>query len=122
MAAVAQVKQFTPVTDAILRSPSANDWLHWRRTYESWGYSPLTQINRQTVRRLQLAWAWSMESGSQQPTPLVYDGIMYLPHAGNVVHALDAATGDLLWEYRYQPAELQRGGRAGAVPAEGRSA
>jgi alcohol dehydrogenase (cytochrome c) len=99
----------------VLRNPSASDWLHWRRTYDSWGYSPLTQVNRQTVRQLQLAWSWTMEPGSQQPTPLVYDGVMYLPNAGNVVHALDAATGDLLWEYRYQPPNLQeRASPAGA--------
>ena len=103
--AAAQVKDFTPVTDAILRNPAVGDWLHWRRTYDSWGYSPLLQINRQTVGRLQLTWAWTMEPGSQQPTPLVYDGIMYLPNAGHVVQALDAATGTLIWEYRYEPSD-----------------
>ncbi|MGH9202536.1 MAG: PQQ-binding-like beta-propeller repeat protein, partial [Vicinamibacterales bacterium] len=100
--AAADAPPFTPVSDSILRNPGPSDWLHWRRTYESWGYSPLTQINRQNVSRLQLAWAWTMEQGSQQPTPLVSNGVMYLPHAGNVVHALNAATGDVLWEYRYR--------------------
>jgi alcohol dehydrogenase (cytochrome c) len=40
------------------------------------------------------------DTGSQQPTPLVYDGIMYLPNPRGVIQALDAATGDLIWEYR----------------------
>jgi len=96
----AQVTSFLRVTDAMLRDPPPADWLHWRRTYDGSGYSPLDQINRQTVAQLQLAWSWAMEPGSQEPTPLVYDGVMYLTNPGNVIQALNAATGDLLWEYR----------------------
>jgi len=93
-------RTFTPVTDAMLRNPSADDWLHWRRTLDGWGYSPLNQSNRQNVGQLQLAWSWAMQPGSNQATPLVHDGVMYLPNPNSVVQALDAATGDLLWEYR----------------------
>ena len=97
----AQVKTFRPVTEAMLRSPSPGDWVNWRRTDNAWGYSPLDQITRQNVQQLQLAWSWSMDdTGSQQATPLVYDGIMYLPNPRGVIQALDAATGDLIWEYR----------------------
>lgn len=98
---VAQVKDFRPVTEAILRNPAPGDWLNWRRTDNAWGYSPLDRINRQNVQQLQLAWSWAMaDTGSQQATPLVYDGIMYLPNPRGVIQALDAATGDLIWEYR----------------------
>ena len=77
----AQVKSFRPVTEAMLRNPAPGDWLNWRRTDNAWGYSPLDQITRQNVGQLQLAWSWSMDdTGSQQATPLVYDGIMYLPN------------------------------------------
>jgi alcohol dehydrogenase (cytochrome c) len=100
LGAFAQVKTFRPVTDDVLQNPSASDWLHWRRTYDGWGYSPLDQINRQNVGQLQLAWAWAMQPGNQQATPLVYDGVMYLVNPGSTVQALNAATGDLLWEYR----------------------
>jgi alcohol dehydrogenase (cytochrome c) len=97
----AQVKSFRPVTEAMLRNPAPGDWLNWRRTDNAWGYSPLDQITRQNVGQLQLAWSWSMDdTGSQQATPLVYDGIMYLPNPRGVIQALDAATGDLIWEYR----------------------
>ncbi len=97
----AQVKDFRPVTETMLRNPAPGDWLNWRRTDNAWGYSPLDQINRQNVQRLQLAWSWAMDdTGSQQATPLVYDGIMYLPNPRGVIQALDAATGDLIWEYR----------------------
>jgi alcohol dehydrogenase (cytochrome c) len=98
--ASAQVRTFRPVTDEVLRNPTESDWLHWRRTYNGWGHSPLTQINRQNVGQLQLAWSWAMHPGNQQATPLVYDGVMYLANPGATVQALDAATGDLLWEYR----------------------
>jgi PQQ-dependent dehydrogenase (methanol/ethanol family) len=97
----AQVKDFRPVTEAMLRNPAAGDWLNWRRTDNAWGYSPLDQINRQNVQQLQLAWSWSMDdTGAQEAVPLVYNGVMYLPNPKGVIQALDAATGDLMWEYR----------------------
>ena len=111
----AQVRSFRPVTEAMLRNPAPGDWLNWRRTDNAWGYSPLDQITRQNVGQLQLAWSWSMDdSGSQQATPLVYDCIMYLPNPRGVIQALDAASGDLIWEYRPgatpPPAPTGRGG------------
>jgi len=98
--AAAQDRDFAPVTDAMLQDPDPADWLNWRRTLDGWGYSPLDQIDRGNGHRLQLAWAWSMAAGVNQPTPLVYDGVMYLAGAANVVQAVDAVTGDRLWEYR----------------------
>ena len=98
---MAQVKDFRPVTEAMLRNPAPGDWLNWRRTDNAWGFSPLDQINRQNVQQLQLAWSWAMDdSGAQESAPLVYDGVMYLPNPRGVIQALDAATGDLIWEYR----------------------
>jgi alcohol dehydrogenase (cytochrome c) len=106
--AFAQVKTFRPVTDAMLRNPSPADWLQSRRTDNAWSYSPLDQITRENVGQLRLAWSWAMGDGNQQTTPLVHDGIMYLANPGSVVQALDAATGDLLWEYRREfPEELR---------------
>src|SRR6516165_8722589 len=97
----AQVKEFRPVTEAMLRNPAPGDWLNWRRTDNAWGYSPLDQVNRQNVGQLQLAWSWAMDdSGANEATPLVYNGIMYLPNPRGVIQALDAATGDLIWQYR----------------------
>jgi alcohol dehydrogenase (cytochrome c) len=97
----AQVNAYRPVTEAMLRNPAPGDWLNWRRTDNAWGYGPLDQITRQNVAQLQLAWSWSMDdTGAQEATPLVYDGVMYLPNPRGVIQALDAATGDLIWEYR----------------------
>jgi alcohol dehydrogenase (cytochrome c) len=114
----AQVRDFRPVTEAMLRNPAAGDWLNWRRTDNAWGYSPLDQINRQNVQQLQLAWSWSMDdTGAQEAVPLVYNGVMYLPNPRGVIQALDAATGDLIWEYRPEvteaPATSQAGGLTG---------
>src|SRR5213594_4365433 len=96
-----QVKDFRPLTEAMLPNPPSGNSLNWRRTDNAWGYSPLDQINRQNVGQLQLAWSWAMDdTGANEATPLVYDGIMYLPNPRGVIQALDAATGDLIWEYR----------------------
>ncbi|MSV35189.1 MAG: pyrrolo-quinoline quinone [Bryobacterales bacterium] len=102
----AQVKDFQPVTEAMLRNPAPGDWITWRRTDNGWGYSPLDQIKRDNVQRLQLAWSWAMEDGAQEPTPLVHDGVMYLPNPHGTIQALDAATGDLIWEYRPKAREV----------------
>ncbi len=96
----AQERGVEPVTDAMLQNPDPADWLNWRRTLDGWGYSPLDQIDRENVHRLQLVWGWQMNTGANQPTPLVHEGVMYLANPGNVVQALDAVTGDRLWEYR----------------------
>ena len=87
-----QSAAFQPVTDDVLQNPSDSDWLQWRRTYDGWAYSPLDQITTDNVGDLQLAWVWSMTEGSNQPTPLVHDGIMYLTNPGNIIQALDAGT------------------------------
>ena len=89
-----------PVTDAMLQDPPPEDWLMWRRTLDGWGYSPLDQIDRGNVGRLRMVWSRGLGPGLQQGAPLVHDGVMYMPNPRDVIQALDAATGDLLWEYR----------------------
>ncbi len=91
---------FTPVTDAMLESPAPGDWLMWRRTLDGWGYSPLDQIDRENVSDLRMVWTRALTQGSNQGTPLVYDGVMYMPNPGDVIQAYDAVSGDLEWEYR----------------------
>jgi alcohol dehydrogenase (cytochrome c) len=93
-------RNLTPVTDAMLRDPPASDWLMWRRTYNGWGYSPLDQINKDNVKNLQVAWTWSMVSGATETTPIVHDGVLYIFNYGNKIQALNAVTGDLIWEYK----------------------
>ncbi len=91
---------FVPVTDAMLQGPAPADWLMWRRTLDGWGYSPLDQITRENVNELRLVWSRALGPGSQQGTPLAYDGVLYMPNPGDLIQAIDAVTGDLKWEYR----------------------
>ena len=97
-AAQAQLTTFEPITDAELLDPDPADWLNWRRTIDGQGYSPLDQIDRDNVGSLQLAWSWETYAGTSQITPLVHDGVMFVPSRSGVV-ALDAANGDVLWTH-----------------------
>ena len=94
--------EFVSVTDAMIQEPAPGDWLMWRRTLDGWGYSPLNQIDRDNVGALRLFWSRALGPGSQQGTPLVHDGVMYMPNPKDVIQALDAVSGDLKWEYRRQ--------------------
>ena len=96
---------FVPVTDEMLQDPPASEWLMWRRTLDGWGYSPLDQIDRGNVGALRMVWSRALTEGRQQGTPLVHDGVLYMPNPADVIQALDAATGDLRWEHRREVPE-----------------
>src|ERR1700693_4149833 len=99
-----EVKNYVPVTKEMLRNPPPEDWLIFGRNYQRWSYSPLNQITRDNARTLQLKWTWAMnDSGANQTTPIVHNGIIYLASPSNIVQALDARTGDLIWETRAGP-------------------
>ena len=109
-----------PVTDAMLRSPDPGDWLMFRRTYDGQSFSPLEKINRNNVQDLELVWSWGIEKGTSPNVddwvgPIVHDGIMFLSMPGGVVHAIDAATGDFLWQYRHQMAKGTSPGATGGI-------
>jgi alcohol dehydrogenase (cytochrome c) len=98
------VKNYIPVTDEMLRNQDPGDWLMARRNYQAWSHSPLMQITHDNVKELQLAWAWAMNEGqTNEPTPVVHNGVMYLTNTMNVVQALDAKRGELVWENRVGP-------------------
>jgi alcohol dehydrogenase (cytochrome c) len=88
-----------PVTERLLTQPGDGDWLLWRRTYNAFGFSPLKQINRASVGKLRLSWTWSLPPGPNESTPIVHDGVLFVHGHGDRVQALDASTGDLLWQY-----------------------
>lgn len=91
---------FIPVTDEMLRRPNPDNWISFRNGYGQWGYSPLDQINAETVGALRLVWSRAMQDGPQEVEPTVYNGVMYLANVEDIVQAVDATNGDLLWEYR----------------------
>ncbi len=94
------MQRFEPVTDEMLRDPDPANWMMLRGNYEGWGYSSLDQINKDNVADLTLVWSRAMNAGINEAAPTVYDGIMYLPNPADVIQAIDAVTGDLIWEYR----------------------
>ena len=106
------VANFRPVSTAELNQPDDGDWLNWRRTLDGHGHSPLTAINTSTVSKLGLKWSMAMHTGSNQPTPLVRDGVMFLTHSNNKIQAIEADSGELIWEYQYAfpPASKMLGG------------
>src|SRR5882757_9284303 len=92
---------YNPVSSERLLKPEAENWLMYRGTYDSHGYSPLTKINKSNVGQLQPLWTFStgMREGHQAP-PIVNDGYLFVSTPQNNVLALNAATGDLLWRYQ----------------------
>jgi len=94
--------KITPVSDAMLQNPPAGDWLTWRRGFDYQGFSPLKQITKTNVNNLRVAWTWTLPPGANEATPLVHDGVMFVHGFGDRVQALDAATGDQLWQYSRQ--------------------
>lgn len=95
----ALLERLTPVTDQLLAAPPAQDWPAWRRSLATLGFSPLKGIDRDNAKRLTLVWSGALPPGVGPVAPLVHDGVMFL-HAGERAMALDAATGDVLWERR----------------------
>jgi len=99
------VENFTPITDAMLTNPAPGDWPMIRRNYQAWSYSPLDQVNTQNVSELRLEWVWNMHEGDSEPSPLVYNGIIYLINPSNIIQALDGKTGELIWEHHAGPVD-----------------
>ena len=92
--------ELTPVTDAMLANPAPEDWINYRRTLDSWGYSPLDQVTRENVDEIRMVWTRALVPGTAELTPLAYEGVLYVPNTEDTIQALSAATGDLLWEYK----------------------
>lgn len=111
----ARLAALTPVPEAALARPAAADWPSWRRTRDAAGYSPLDQITPGNVNRLRVAWSWSLPAGGNMMAPIVHDGVLYALSFGDVVEALDAATGELLWRYQRPLAVVPQGKKGVAL-------
>jgi alcohol dehydrogenase (cytochrome c) len=104
------LRKVTPVSDAMLRDPAAADWLMWRGTYATLGYSRLDQINKSTVRNLGVAWTLALPPSANEAAPLVHDGVLFI-EGGNTVEAINAAEGSILWQYVRALPDALHGGR-----------
>ena len=85
---------------ALANEADGRNWAAWGRTFSEQRFSPLEQINRESVKKLGLAWTlelpdmWNVSTG-----PVAVDGVLYFAAGYSVVHAVDARTGALLWKY-----------------------
>jgi quinoprotein glucose dehydrogenase len=79
---------------------AGKDWAVYNGTSASDHYSKLSQINRQNVSKLQVAWTYDTgEPGGLEANPLIIDGVLYSYTPAQHLVALDAATGKLLWKF-----------------------
>ncbi|MGY8814830.1 MAG: outer membrane protein assembly factor BamB family protein [Gammaproteobacteria bacterium] len=107
IASQAQMESFEPVTDETLLNPDSGDWLMYSRTYDNQRFSPLDQINRNNIDQLQMVWSHEMHEGTQENIPLVYNGVMFVANPRSVIQAVDAKSGELIWEYKRElPADI----------------
>ena len=94
---------YRPVTADRLASPEPGNWLSYRGTQDGWGYSPLDQVNATNVGDLVPVWTLSTGvTGGHEAPPIVNDGVMFVTTPRNLVLAIDARTGDLLWRYAHE--------------------
>lgn len=89
--------KLTPVTDAMLRETPKADWLVWRGSSASLGFSTLSQISRSNVARLRLVWSKTLGPGTNSIAPLAHDGVIFLTGGGRIT-AIDAVSGDTIWK------------------------
>ena len=104
-----KVAKYTDVTDAMLKNPAPGDWLMFRRNYQGWSYSPLSQITPANVGQLKVVWRWksadrdvqmsapNLRASRYQDTPLMVNGLLYTVTPLGMVAALDPATGEQKW-------------------------
>jgi len=96
------IDNYSPVTDQRLINPEDHNWLSYRGTLDGWGYSPLEQINSQNVTSLRPVWSFSTGvTGGHESPPIVNDGVMFVTTPQNLVYAINAENGELIWRYQH---------------------
>jgi alcohol dehydrogenase (cytochrome c) len=103
IAAAGPIENYSPVTTDRLKNPEPGNWMHYRRTYDGQGYSPLDQINTSNVKSLTPVWTFStgVVEGHEAP-PIINNGVMFVATPSGQVIALNAKTGDEYWRYKRQ--------------------
>ena len=98
--------------EAIADESQTGNWLAYGRTHNERRFSPSDQIDTGNVADLKVDWFLDLPRDvGLVSTPLVVDGILYFTGTMNVIRAVDAATGELLWEYDPQVAKEIEGKR-----------
>lgn len=76
------------------------NWLSHGRTYSEQRFSPLDQVDVENVHELGLSWHFNFPTKRGiESTPIVVDGVLYVTGSWSMVYALNAATGELLWQF-----------------------
>ena len=76
------------------------NWAAFGRNYSEQRYSPLTKVNTESVKGLGLDWYMDLpDDRSLTGTPLVVDGVIHFTGSYSKTRAVDAKTGELIWEY-----------------------
>ena len=102
VSAQAATDSYSNVTDARLINPEERNWLSYRGNLEGWGFSMLDEITVDNVANLEPVWTFSTGVlGGHESPPIVNDGVMFVTTPGNLLYAIDAASGDLLWRYQH---------------------
>ena len=88
-------------TQRILRSDDEpQNWMSHGRSYSEQRYSPLGAITHKNIADMGMAWHFDLYTKrGVEATPIVVDGVMYTIGSWSIVYALDAKTGELLWDY-----------------------
>ena len=90
----------TAIDNAALKDEAdGRNWAAYGRTFSETHYSPLGEINRESISRLNLAWTLDLDVTNNLSTPLAVDGVIYVASGYSFVHAVDVKTGKLLWRY-----------------------
>jgi len=88
------------VTEAMILTPQSDGWRTHGGSYAEERFSPLSSVNTENIDQLGLAWSYGLgTSRGIEATPIVHDGIMYVTSTWNIVHAMDARTGEGLWTF-----------------------
>jgi PQQ-dependent dehydrogenase (methanol/ethanol family) len=104
-AAAAAITAAPAFSSSQLSEVPSRNWLANGGNIQNQRYSTLSQINSGNVGQLKGVWRTHLGSGSaakysQEATPVVYEGVMYIPTGNNDVSALDATTGEIIWQYK----------------------
>lgn len=97
-------------TETIEQHGAGENWAYYLGGPNSSQYSSLTQINKNNISQLEIAWMHDTEdSAMYQANNLVVDGIVYTPTPERRVHALNGVTGELIW--KFEPMKVKKIGR-----------
>jgi len=97
---------------AIADESITSDWLAYGRTHNERRFSPIEDISESNVANLKVDWYIDLPNDvGLVSTPLVVDGILYFTGTMNIIRAVDAINGNLIWQYDPEVGKAVKGKR-----------